>query len=248
MKSGDLLSRENMILGSSWHVTASFNGYEGFTGKNIVTQIRVGRNFQVIDFSKASNNYPLNSARLKVRLLEDGYECWLSSDEVLGNASKLDCWKPTIFNRNDIEERLPKILDWLHDASKLPNKYLWGGTIGPNFDCSGLVQTAFSSQGIWLPRDAYQQEDFCQKVDIDLKSYELICPGDLLFFGIGKRADHVGIYISHGRYIHSSGISHGLNGIGISSIYENESISSYYRSKFRSIGRVVRSHDGTKLY
>ena len=47
------------------------------------------------------------------------------------------------FNEISIQKKIPLILDWIKDQSKLKNKYLWGGTLGPNFDCSGLIQTAF---------------------------------------------------------------------------------------------------------
>ncbi|CAI7821023.1 unnamed protein product, partial [Closterium sp. NIES-54] len=47
------------------------------------------------------------------------------------------------------------------------DRYLWGGTTGPHFDCSGLVQRAYASAGVWVPRDAFQQEAFCQPVVVN---------------------------------------------------------------------------------
>ena len=62
------------------------------------------------------------------------------------------------------------------------NYYLWGGTVRPNYDCSGLMQAAFASVGIWLPRDAYQQEGFTQAITIGE-----LATGDLVFFGTSKK-------------------------------------------------------------
>jgi cell wall-associated NlpC family hydrolase len=63
-----------------------------------------------------------------------------------------------------------------------PNEYLWGGTVAPNYDCSGLMQAAFGSVGIQLPRDSYQQEAFTEPVAMDD-----LQRGDLLFFGPRRR-------------------------------------------------------------
>ena len=98
-----------------------------------------------------------------------------------------------------------------------PNYYLWGGTVAPNYDCSGLMQAAFKSVGVWLPRDAYQQEAFTQSI-----SFEELLAGDLVFFGSDEKATHVGLYLGEGCYIHSSGQKQGRNGIGIDKLSEME--------------------------
>src|SRR5690606_9174140 len=41
--------------------------------------------------------------------------------------------------------------------SQLGTPYLFGGRGDEGIDCSGLVQTAFATEGVFLPRDANQQ-------------------------------------------------------------------------------------------
>ena len=247
MNFGDLLNTENIILGSFWNLKTVVNGYGSLEGNVLVTQVSSDRNFQILHLPNIDINSSVQSLRMMVRLLEDGYKCWLTIDDVIQKASRIDSWSPTLLTTEEILRRIPKVLLWLKESSKIPNNYLWGGTIGPDFDCSGLVQAAFSSQQIWLPRDAYQQEAFCKEVKIDIMNPDLLRPGDLCFFGTHEKSTHVGIHLSGGEYIHSSGISHGLNGIGFSSLYENDSISSYYRSVFRSAGRICVCHTGAIL-
>ncbi|MEV6838783.1 NlpC/P60 family protein [Streptomyces sp. NPDC051133] len=80
--------------------------------------------------------------------------------------------------------------------AKLGSPYVWGAT-GPNaFDCSGLVQAAYHSAGISLPRTTYAQIDAGRRV-----SRSELQPGDLVFFYSG--ISHVGIYIGGGRMIHA---------------------------------------------
>ncbi|MFI9807732.1 NlpC/P60 family protein [Streptomyces sp. NPDC052301] len=80
--------------------------------------------------------------------------------------------------------------------AKLGSPYVWGAT-GPNaFDCSGLVQAAYRSAGISLPRTTYAQIDAGRRV-----SRSELQPGDLVFFYSG--ISHVGIYIGGGRMIHA---------------------------------------------
>ncbi|MGW5616806.1 NlpC/P60 family protein [Streptomyces sp. NPDC003877] len=79
---------------------------------------------------------------------------------------------------------------------KLGSPYVWGAT-GPNaFDCSGLVQAAYRSAGVSLPRTTYSQIDAGRRV-----SRSELLPGDLVFFYAG--ISHVGIYVGGGRMIHA---------------------------------------------
>ena len=137
----------------------------------------------------------------------------------------------------EITTRLPAVINFTQLAMQQPNHYLWGGTVGPNYDCSGLMQTAFASVGIWLPRDAYQQEAFTNSIAV-----EELKPGDLIFFGSAQKATHVGLYLGEGCYIHSSGQEMGRNGIGIDQLSEQGAISRSYYLQLRSYGRVVKSY------
>ena len=80
-----------------------------------------------------------------------------------------ESWESQLFTEDNIINRIPKVLAWAKATRKIRNQYLWGGTIGPNFDCSGFVQSAFASSGIWIPRDAYQQEIFCENVALNIE-------------------------------------------------------------------------------
>ncbi|WP_205614145.1 C40 family peptidase [Streptomyces dangxiongensis] len=79
---------------------------------------------------------------------------------------------------------------------KLGTPYVWGAT-GPNaFDCSGLVQAAYRSAGISLPRTTYAQIAAGRRV-----ARSELQPGDLVFFYSG--ISHVGIYVGNGQMIHA---------------------------------------------
>lgn len=77
--------------------------------------------------------------------------------------------------------------------------YLWGGTSGFGYDCSGLVYSVFARFGILLPRNAADQARATVPVPLDQAR-----PGDLLFFagahGTGK-VGHVAIYAGDGLMI-----------------------------------------------
>jgi cell wall-associated NlpC family hydrolase len=142
-----------------------------------------------------------------------------------------------------IQAFLPEVIAFTEAAMRTPNTYLWGGTVAPNYDCSGLMQAAFASVGIPIPRDAYQQESFALKIDqSDLKS------GDLVFFGTPERITHVALYLGNGHYIHSSGKDQGRNGIGIDSIKDlSNPVSQRYFEQLRSFGRIVRAYQPGEL-
>jgi cell wall-associated NlpC family hydrolase len=77
--------------------------------------------------------------------------------------------------------------------SKLGDPYVYGATGPSSFDCSGLVQAAWASAGVAIPRTTYAQVAALPAV-----STSNLQPGDLLFFdGDG----HVGIYVGGGYLI-----------------------------------------------
>lgn len=77
--------------------------------------------------------------------------------------------------------------------------YLWGGeTPDAGFDCSGLVQYAYSRAGQPLPRTA--QTQYAHGPHLPLVNQPQ--PGDLVFFGDGPaHVTHVGIALGQGRMV-----------------------------------------------
>jgi len=81
----------------------------------------------------------------------------------------------------------------------LGSPYRFGGNGPRGFDCSGLVWYVHRQAGIPVPRSALSQHGAA----VPVARGELL-PGDLLFFRIDqRRADHVGIYIGEGQFIHA---------------------------------------------
>jgi cell wall-associated NlpC family hydrolase len=172
---------------------------------------------------------------IEVCLCEDDYPGWLA----ISALEQLEVAEPPYqaISRSEpeIRSRVQGAIAFAQAAMAQPNQYLWGGTVSPNYDCSGLVQAAFASVGIWLPRDAYQQEGFTQAISLP----ELL-PGDLVFFGTPAKATHVGLYLGDDCYIHSSGKDQGRNGIGIDCLSATgDRISQTYFAQLRGAGRVV---------
>jgi cell wall-associated NlpC family hydrolase len=78
--------------------------------------------------------------------------------------------------------------------------YLWGGTSGFGFDCSGLTHMVYAQLGVTIPRDATPQFNAGTPVTRvrDLRK------GDLVFFrNTSGSIHHVGIYSGKGQMIHS---------------------------------------------
>jgi cell wall-associated NlpC family hydrolase len=222
----------NLQLGTEYRCRAALDLFKSPAGEGLVTQAAAGRHLRLTALPQATD------PAIAVCLCEDDYPGWLpiSALEALQIAEQP--YQAPEWTAVAIAAHIPDVIRFTQTAMAQANTYLWGGTVGPNFDCSGLMQTAFAASNIRLPRDSYQQEDFVEAVD--LKDVQ---PGDLLFFGRGDRPNHVALYLGEGRYIHSSGRDQGRNGIGIDSITDlADPISRTYHQQLRGAGRVTRSY------
>jgi hypothetical protein len=111
--------------------------------------------------------------------------------------------------------------------------YLWGGLSSFGIDCSGLVQTSCKIAGIKMPRDASQQALEGTLVNFIDESK----PADLVFFeNVEGRIVHVGIMLSPGKIIHTSGYVR-IDTVDNVGIYNQER--KEYTHKLKIIKRLV---------
>ncbi|MGZ4551748.1 MAG: C40 family peptidase [Blastococcus sp.] len=75
--------------------------------------------------------------------------------------------------------------------------YVWGAAGPDSFDCSGLMQYAYSAAGISLPHSSSAQSTMGVPV-----SRDALQPGDLVFFY--SPVSHVGMYIGNGQMVHAA--------------------------------------------
>jgi len=112
--------------------------------------------------------------------------------------------------------------------------YTWGGSSADGFDCSGLIQYAYSAHGIQLPRTSAQQATAGVAVGRDLS---LLAPGDILTFASGSggtQVRHVGLYLGDGEFIHSA-----ANGVQKSRLSAGDPYGKWWWDRWVGARRVV---------
>lgn len=228
--------QDEIYLGTnqSYRCDRPINLYKTSACVGLVTQADVGHALHILEVTK-------DHSAIRVCICKDDYLGWVAASHISDLSPVSGPYRAPLLSALEIQHRLPQVIAFAEAAMAVPNEYLWGGATAPNYDCSGLMQAAFMSAGIQLPRDSYQQEDFTQRIDLaDLQI------GDLIFFGTPVRTTHVALHLGEGRYIHSSGSSMGRNGIGIDSVTDlSDSISAGYYALLRCFGRVVMSYQPT---
>ncbi|WP_031081727.1 C40 family peptidase [Streptomyces sp. NRRL WC-3549] len=89
--------------------------------------------------------------------------------------------------------------------AQVGDAYVSGGT-GPNsWDCSGLVQAAFRTVGVDLPRVSQSQSTAGTQVSLGN-----LQPGDILYWGGAGSAYHVAIYVGGGQFVGAQNSSTGV--------------------------------------
>lgn len=102
--------------------------------------------------------------------------------------------------------------------------YQYGGQSPSGFDCSGLVHYSYSQAGVAVARTTGQLWSSTTPV-----AREDIRKGDLLFFSINGKMQHVGLYIGNGQFVHAPSTGR---------VVSVETLSStYYRNAFLRAGR-----------
>ena len=130
---GIAIFRNQLANGSCWQLKNGINGYAKERGPEIITQARSGRIFELIDLGSV-NDCEETSQRISVRLLEDGYQCWIKWSEVVGHAFGCGPWQPTLLTKDQIQQKVPHVLNWIENAARKDNQYHWGGPNGPDIE------------------------------------------------------------------------------------------------------------------
>ena len=106
--------------------------------------------------------------------------------------------------------------------------YVYGAeSPSDGFDCSGLVYYTYGQFGYSLKRTADDQMDH----NGTPVSRDALQVGDLVFFGNGSYANHVGIYIGNNNFVHAANPS---SGVVVSSMNET-----YYANRYLTARRVI---------
>lgn len=117
-----------------------------------------------------------------------------------------------------------KILDFYSDWTG--TRYRYGGLTKKGVDCSGLMQNLYKEQfDLDLSRTTVTQAKEGAKVT-SKTNWQV---GDLIFFKMTNRINHVGVYIGNNKFVHASRSS----GVTISD-YDN-----YWAKRYWQTRRVV---------
>jgi hypothetical protein len=111
--------------------------------------------------------------------------------------------------------------------------YLWGGRTPAGLDCSALVQLAFKSVNISLPRDASQQVNHGTQIDF-ASEWQV---GDVAFFdNDDEKINHTGIICGKDKILHASGFVR-IDNLDTTGIYNKEI--EQYTHKLRIVKRLL---------
>jgi cell wall-associated NlpC family hydrolase len=110
--------------------------------------------------------------------------------------------------------------------------YRWGGGGAKGYDCSGLIQFAYSENGISIPRTSHEQASYGRELE---RQVAALAPGDILGFAVeGGGVTHVGLYVGNGQFIHSAS-----KGVKLSSLTANDPDSLWWQTRWIAARRIL---------
>jgi hypothetical protein len=152
---------------------------------------------------------------------------------ILGNAIfMVELPEERIFPKHPtLSDKQSALLQFASGYLRAP--YLWGGRTPAGIDCSALVQLAFKSVNLSLPRDASQQVNHGAQIDFATE-WQV---GDVAFFDNEEgKITHVGIICGKDKILHASGYVR-IDMLDSTGIY-NKQIEQYTH-KLRTVRRLL---------
>lgn len=207
-------------------------GYQGWMPKRQLTYNAGLSRYEKKAFVQVESptTWLYNTDKLESRLIEVSYATRLPLLAKCNGAVRVatlhgDKWVKAIdASAYTSESAIPKptgkrLVESAKKFLRLP--YLWAGTSGFGFDCSGFTYTVHRGHGISVTRVTVtraQLEDPELAGGKTVRSYADLRRGDLVYFAYESGAGyihHVGMYVSDGRLIHSPNLSKGVEKISI---------------------------------
>lgn len=191
------------------------------TGSSVIDRLKSGEKVEIIGF---------NCGWYKVTF--DGMTGYIRSDLVTllekpegnrGTAAPVDSGTNS-FGSSSASSIGRQIADFAKQYVGYP--YVYGGEDPSGFDCSGFMQYIFAQFGYTINRTATAQLQNGYYVE-----YDALQPGDIVYFGSGSIASHVGLYIGDGQFVHAQSSS---TGVVISSLSET-----WYASRYLCAHRIA---------
>jgi hypothetical protein len=227
-----------------WQVLGPVNGYSHWRAAIRPPRLWPGRSLRLLD-------QPSGCPRLRVRTLDDGYPCWIALGDLLALGHRRGAARgPMLHSTATISARIPGVLAYAQAAREQPNTYLWGAAWVPTSTARDWCNGPLPRWRIWIPRDAYLQERFCQPVAVR--------PG-VLHAAAAGRPD----LLRPSPALHPRGSAPGPAAATctararstaatawewtISTPTTADAVATHYRQQLRGAGRVVRCHDGSPL-
>lgn len=217
-------SRENIDLGKGSVDPAVANLRSGpSTASSLVAQLKAGETVQIIGFN--TNWYKVTYGSKTGYIRSDLVTLLEKPAQNYGTAATLTTNGSTGTGASSSPTSTgQKIADYA--LQYVGYRYVYGGADPSGFDCSGFVKYVFTHFGYKINRTAT-----AQLADGYAVSRDSLQPGDVIYFGYGSTAQHVGIYIGNNQFVHAQNSS---TGVVISSLSE-----SWYANRYLTAHRIA---------